>query len=298
MSVFEDHNFHLHSSYWTTLRPLTLADAGNLHQLSVAVNWPHRPRDMEQVLQLGTGVLATDEIGRPIGAGMSVPMGSDFAMIGLMMTHPRLQGGGAGRALLDFIVQSCGSRFMRLNATPQSRKLYRSAGFQGDTTVNQYRGTVKHVPQMPILPADTLLRQATPEDLPHILALDHTTFGADRRKVYDLLMPLSDAFVMERGGRITGFSMCRNFGRGRLIGPLIAPDERSAVALCHPYFKANFGKYLRLDTTESQKDLGQVLISCGMTTSDSVTPMQLGTGSSLETTADGRVYALASHAMG
>lgn len=298
MSILDTDSFYFRSSYRTELRDLTPDDSENLHQLAVAVNWPHRPYDMAQLLGLGSGVLAVDEIARPVGAGMYLPIGAEFAMVGAMMTLPRLQTKGMGRDILRFILERCGDRRLRLNATTESWKLYRSFGFREQGTVAQYQGVVSALPiDVPTLDSMTI-RSIVPEDLPDMLALDLAIFGAERRTFYEMLMPLSKGYLLEKDGSTIGFSLSRKFGRGRLIGPMIAPSEEAAMALISPLIGENRGSFLRLDMDQNYRNLGALLINVGMTVYDTVTPMTIGNGPFLETNVGTSVYVLASQTMG
>ena len=48
---------------------------------------------------------------------MYFPMGEDFAMLGMMVTVPRLQARGAGKWLLQRVLADCAGRDLRLSAT-------------------------------------------------------------------------------------------------------------------------------------------------------------------------------------
>lgn len=297
MSSSENKPFHLHETYWASLRQLKTDDAHYLHELAVSVNWPHRPRDMEQLLQLGQGVLASDEISRAIGAGMFFPITDDFAMVGMMMTHPRLQAGGMGREILKIIMEKCGDRRLRLNSTLQARALYHSAGFHKRGTVMQYQGVVNDAELPESLPKGYSVRPVTMDDMATLLKLDLAAFGADRGTILDLLMQRSDGVLLEKSGQAVGCALGRNFGRGRVIGPLVAPTEDLAIALVKPFVDQNRGKYLRIDTDVIHQKLGAFLISFGLVAYDTVIPMTIGEGAGPESN-DGLVYALASHTMG
>ena len=61
-------------------------------------------------------------------------------MIGMMITHPKLQAGSLGREILAKIERGLVDRRLRLNATRSAWPLYQSVGFRETGTVVQYQG--------------------------------------------------------------------------------------------------------------------------------------------------------------
>ncbi len=287
-------DYHLHESYWTRLEQLESSDAEDLHRLSLAVSWPHRLQDIKMLLNLGQGVIARDTILRPLGTGMSFSYSTDSAMIGMMMTHPRLQAGGLGRYILTEIEAGLAGRRLRLNATRSAWRLYQSAGFRETGTVVQYQGLTR--PQAaPVLRSN--IRAAQIEDIPSILALDRQVFGADRAAVMSRLPDLSVCRVIVEGTQITGFAMCRPFGQGHVIGPMVAGSEADAKSLVSSFVTDHAGQFLRLDADARHKDLGQFLNAMGLANYDKIIPMTKGQAYGPENSPD-HVYALASHTFG
>ena len=88
----------------------------------------------------------------------------------------------------------------------------------------------------------------TPADEPAVRALDAAALTAERRAVLDALLAVSKGTVVERGGEVVGFALCRRFGRGHVVGPVVGASEADAVALVAPHVAANAGRFLRLDT--------------------------------------------------
>lgn len=286
-------DFHLHQTYWTKPETLSHADVADFHRLSVSVNWPHRPQDIEMVVDLGQGFFARDRINRPIGAGMWFEYEQDAAMIGMMMTHPKLQAGGLGGEILSAIEKRIAGRRLRLNATAAAYQLYRSVGFADCATVIQYQGTLRlGTPRS--LPG---LRDVHAADLPAILALDRAVFGASRGHVITMVFERSQTLVLEEAGQVTGFAMCRPFGRGHLIGPLIAETEEAAIALVSTLAQPHDGDFLRLDADARFTGLRDFLNATGLETYDKVVAMTKDTHFGPEN-ADGAVYALASQGLG
>jgi GNAT superfamily N-acetyltransferase len=287
--------FHLRESYWTQLEPLKSSNVADLHQLSVAVSWPHRLQDLEILLSLGQGVIAPDAIGRPLGSGMSFSYGNNATMIGMMMTHPKLQAGGLGRYILDEIESGLAGRRLRLNSTRSGLRLYMSAGFrETGNVVVLYQGMMK--PQQDSVSGSNI-RTAGLEDTAAIFALDRRVFGADRAAVLSRLLEISEARVIFEDEEITGFALCRPFGRGYVVGPMVAGSEVDAKSLVSSLAADYAGQFLRLDVDERHKDLGQLLNAMGLEKYDTVIPMTKGQAYGPENSPD-HVYALASHTLG
>lgn len=286
-------DFHLHETYWTKLEDLIPTDLSDFHRLSVSVNWPHRPQDIETVMGLGRGYFARDQIARPIGAGMWFDYDCDASMIGMMMTHPKLQAGGLGGEILAKIETQIAGRRLRLNSTISAYQLYRNAGFHDCATVVQYQGLVR-AEKTAMSPG---VRPATPEDVPAIKALDLVVFGATRTAVLMRLLERSQAFVLEEAGKIIGFAMYRSFGRGHVIGPLVAPSEGQAIHLFTAIARDHDGAFLRLDADVHYATLGAHLNAAGLESYDKVVAMTKGAHFGPED-ADGYIYALASQALG
>ncbi|MFE1597356.1 tryptophan-rich sensory protein [Methylobacterium sp. ID0610] len=69
--------------------------------------------------------------------------------------------------------------------------------------------------------------------------------------------------VLLRDGRIAAFALCRPFGRGRVIGPLVAASDADAIAVARPHVAARAGRFLRLDTRRKSGPFADVLMRSG-----------------------------------
>ena len=284
---------HLHQSYWTEPRRLQHSDSKALHRLAVAVSWPHRPEDLATLLSMGQGYIANDDADRTIASGMVFSYGDEMSMIGMMMTHPKLQGGGMGEVILNLLMEDAGTDRLRLNATKSAHRLYRKAGFTETGTVIQYQGQVNAAP----VQIRASLRSAGDQDLPDILALDRATFGADRTALIKSLFESSQTVVLEENDRVIGFAVCRMFGRGHVIGPLVAASEDDAAALVSGHLSRHMGGFVRLDADERHGALGAFLNDCGLEAYDRVIAMSRGGAVGPEGARD-KVYSLAGQAIG
>ncbi|NBB47756.1 GNAT family N-acetyltransferase [Rhizobium sp. CRIBSB] len=258
-------------SYELTCTDMLPDDVPRLHELSIAVNWPHRPKDWELALSLGRGYVARDEIGRVLGSAMWFPMGETLASVGMVITSPRLQDHGAGRWLMQHVLSDTMGRSKVLNATKAAYRLYLSLGFSPRATVFQHNGIASRVPDGPDHALPMLADHAEA-----IVALDALAYGADRRPVFERLFPVSEGTVILRDGLVSGFALCREFGRGRVIGPVVAETEEDAIALVRPHVIAHKDRFLRMDTRAEDGPLRRFLDEAGIAFYDTVTTMTLG----------------------
>lgn len=282
-------------AYDLTIRELRDTDLEKLHELSIGVGWPHRPEDLRMLMRVGRGFAGCDEIGRVVGTAMWFPMGEDFATIGMVITSPRLQALGAGRWLMQHVLGACSGRFVRLNATREAYRLYESLSFEPVATVYQHQGEAIDQGEVAV-PGGGHMRAAEATDYPAMLALDHAAYGADRAPIYALLGEVSEGTVLEREGRVAGFALCRRFGRGYVVGPIVARDDADAIALTAPHVARHGGQFLRVDTDHSDGEFSDFLNRCGMSVFDTVTTMILGTRA--QTKSDVQIYGLVAQTLG
>lgn len=261
--------------YSVTARPLADGDLPRLHELTVGVGWPHRTEDLRLLMSVAQGYVACDEIGRVSGSALWFPMGDDAASIGMVITTPRMQSRGAGRWLMELVLRDAGDREIVLNATPQGIRLYEQLGFHTTQIGHQRQGEALLPPPAPP-PAGLTLRALTPADLPALLALDGTATGHDRQAALQAVLPLSDGVGLEDGsGALVGYALSRVFGRGQLIGPLVARTDAEAMALAAHFVTAHAGQFLRLDTLVLDGPFAGFLDRCGLPVAGSMTHMWL-----------------------
>lgn len=278
--------------YELTCGPMRTEDVPRLHELSVSVSWPHRAADWDMLLRLGQGWVARDDIGRIVGSAMWFPYGAGVASIGMVITSPRLQENGAGKWLMQRVLSETTGRARMLNATKAAFRLYVSLGFKQLATVNQQNGTVGEVPDFP-----ATARPMRPEDRGQIAALDQAALGAPRPEVLAAVLDAAETgSVIERDGRVVGFALIRRFGRGRVVGPVVAQDDADAIALCGPLIAPHSGAFLRLDTREGEGPFRRFLTASGIAEYDRVQFMSLEPLPAPQGPA--RTYALISQALG
>ncbi|NGO50820.1 GNAT family N-acetyltransferase [Allomesorhizobium camelthorni] len=261
------------SSFKLKIADISDVELAKLHALSITVGWPHRAEDWEMLRDLGHGIVALDEIGRALGTAMWFPYGPDFATIGMVITSPRLQAYGAGRWMMEHVLAQAGPRDFGLNATRAARRLYLSMGFTATKTVYQCQGEA--VAPEPAPPAGASLRDVGPADLAELAALDRNAYGVDRLELLARLLEVSKGVALMRRGQIRAFALCRRFGRGHVIGPVVAETDEDAIAVIRPHVAGHAGRFLRLDTRQQTGAFPEFLARSGLQIFDTVTSMWL-----------------------
>jgi len=66
-------------------------------------------------------------------------------------------------------------------------------------------------------------------DLAPLVELDAAACGAPRESLIAALMENGEAIVHDDAGEMVGFAFYRRFGRGHVIGPVVARDTASAT---------------------------------------------------------------------
>jgi len=228
-----------------TCRRMHEGDIPAAHALSQAVRWPHRPEDWQFVLRLGSGFVAEQD-GAVIGTGLCWKQGERHASLGMIIVSPDHQGKGIGGRLMQLVLEELGTRCTLLNATPAGQPLYERLGFKAIGTLCQHQGTLASIPPV-ALEGGARVRPARAEDIPALIVLANRATGMERDALVRALAEVAEVAVLERDGTLFGFSIMRRFGRGHVIGPLVAPDLEGAKALVAHWSVPYAGTFVRID---------------------------------------------------
>lgn len=208
---------------------MQVADLKSAHALSQAEQWPHRLVDWGDAMALGDGVVLRSADDRVVGTGMVWKWGDRYATLGLVIVDKACRGLGLGKMLMHDLLQRVDGRDVLLHATEAGLPVYEKFGFRALGRIAQHQGLV--MPPEVKLPEGSCVVAATPEDAPGILNLDLRAKGASRKSLIDQLMRKGEVLVLKQDQLLTGFVVVRDFGRGKVLGPVVAPDLEAAKAL-------------------------------------------------------------------
>lgn len=270
--------------------PLTPRDVAGVLDLCLSVGWPHRREDVELLMRLGQGrVVRQTRDGRIVGVGICWLFGNDCARLGMVTVAPAMQGRGLGRRIVNDLVTSLGDRTVALLATEAGRPLYESLGFRAAGSVMQHQG---HYADGGASAAAAVAGDRG--DLDRIDALDRPAFGTERRAVLESLLSTGRLALTRTGNAVTGYAIERRFGRGSVIGPVLAGDAERAIALFR--FLARPG-FIRVDCAEDAPRFRAFLSEVGLPPLAEETILMVR-GRWPESTGAARIFALAGHALG
>ncbi|MCF3642464.1 GNAT family N-acetyltransferase [Rhizobium sp. TRM95111] len=242
----------------TAIAPFRPEHLGPAVRLSRQAGWPHRPEDWQMALALSEGFVAIAGSGEVVGTILLTPYGDNCATINMVIVDETMRGRGLGRRLIDAVLDRAGNRPLRLVATTEGLPLYEKRGFrETGTVVLQHQGIASQAT------ASRNTQAATSDDVAAIAALDRAAYGADRGDLIGELHRRGQFALIRRNGVVSAFSALRAFGRGEVIGPVVAPDLDDAKALIAHFASRRLGTFLRVDTA-AETGLAPWLVELGL----------------------------------
>ena len=255
-----------------TLRPMTGTDIAAATALSREQAWPHREEDWMLFLEAGEGVVA-ERAGRVLGTVMAWRYGEECAAVGMVIVGSDVQGQGVGRKLMEAMLDRLAGRSVVLNATAAGLPLYEKLGFVETGVVHQHQAIAPGVAVAEGILADRVRTMDRSDD--GLGDLYSRASGMDRTALFERLAANAHTVVLTRDHQTVGFAQIRRFGRGWLVGPVVAPDQAGAKALILHGLRAHAGTFCRLDVT-GDSGLSEWLGEIGLPRVDSVKTMVRG----------------------
>ncbi|MEX0407385.1 GNAT family N-acetyltransferase [Aquibium sp. LZ166] len=240
-------------------------------RLSLAAGWPHRHEDWALLVSLGRGHVALHR-DTVVATALATPMG-DLAMANMIIVDATMRGRGLGRQIMERSLELLAPQEWRLTATELGLPLYRKLGFESWGTVHQHQAVL---PTLTVLTAPAGVRLATAANLPAIAAMDLAATGADRAALLARLCANGRVAFAEGHG----FAVLHEFGRGGMVGPVVAQDQAVAQDLLTFLLAGQAGRFVRVDAAQDAGEdsgLSDWLIEIGLPHVDTGIAMRRGT---------------------
>ncbi|RNF34536.1 GNAT family N-acetyltransferase [Paracoccus methylarcula] len=251
--------------------------------LSRQVGWPHRIEDWALNASISGGVVAL-EGDRVVGTALCTIFG-DVAQLNMIIVDVRMRGRGLGRRVMEAVIAMAGPREMRLVATQEGLPLYEKLGFTATGQIAQHQGIAKATtPDLPVGDGDS-------GDVERLAVMDRAASGMARTGLLRRIAGRGQVLLAE-----DGFAMLREFGRGHVLGPVVARDAATARALIAEGARRCAGGFLRVDLPR-ERGLSDHAASLGLAHVGGGTAMTCRAAIASEQK-DFTTYALVSQALG
>ena len=225
--------------------PLTFAAMQPEHlpgavRLSADAGWPHREEDWRLILDISHGFVAVQE-GEVVATALATPLGN-AAMVNMVIVDASLRRKGIARTMLERVMAVADPASWHLVATDAGLPLYEAFGFRRTGKIVRYQGNVADVRSS----GDACWGSSS--DLAAVIRLDKAASGMDRAAMYSALSKVARIAVQRRSDGIVGHAFVRDFGRGRVVGPVVASSVGAAQSLISFIMSEDAGALLRVDT--------------------------------------------------
>lgn len=212
-----------------TLRHMSLADLEMVLDWAAAEGWNPGLDDAAAFLAADPhGFFMAEQDGRPAAAISVVNHEARHAFLGLYICRPEFRGRGIGFALWTHAMRHAGPRSIGLDGVPAQQGNYARSGFAATGSTLRLEGRVSAA-----WPGATL-RPSGPGDAGALAALDRAAVGHERLAFlhsWTADSPARRTVVAEGPSGLAGFATGRLCRSGAKIGPVIAPDCPTALAL-------------------------------------------------------------------
>ncbi len=212
------------------IRLLCEADLPAALRLKELARWNQTENDWKRLLQLEpNGCFCATCNGEVVGTTTTTTYGTELAWIGMVLVDPEYRRQGIGTKLMKTAMtylDSAGVTTVKLDATPAGRPVYQELGFNEESLVERWEGTV--------IESTASRSGSNDKTTSDLLELDRKAFGADRTRLIRMLMSessLKPCFYNDGGRWITGFALARQGTTATYIGPVVAKDAKVAGTL-------------------------------------------------------------------
>ena len=181
----------------------------------------------------------------------------------MVLVDPEFRRMGIATRLMERAIESLsGCSSVKLDATPDGKKVYDNLGFIDEldlirmiapSGIQVMRNSSKDV------------KPLSTGDLPVLTELDTAAFGVERRELLSHLLGRKPdcAFKVERGGKIRGFCLARGGENYDQLGPIVSETAEDALNLLATALKACYGRPVVVDVPCARTEWLEGLMKIG-----------------------------------
>jgi ribosomal protein S18 acetylase RimI-like enzyme len=217
------------TSYMFHWKKMKMDDFPFAVHLANKMNWNMTKEDFEFMLKLEPqGCLVLLHNQERLGIVTSVSFGK-LGWFGNMIIKEEFRGNGAGSVLVDHAMdylKNKGVETIGIYAYPHLVKFYRRFGFECDIDFLVLKGKAT------ISSTHEMLREANKKDVPAITNFDSQCFGANRKKLLELIIlnKYNLCYISTENSEIAGYVATKVYNKTVEVGPLVCRADREEEA--------------------------------------------------------------------
>jgi GNAT superfamily N-acetyltransferase len=248
-----------------TIRPMRSEDLDQALSLSLAEGWNQTERDWTLLLENRYNVcIVAEKDGRVAGTATALNHENKIAWIGMVLVDKSLRGMGAGKMLLEHIIDKLRHiKSVKLDATPAGEPLYSKLGFIAEYKLFRMRREVSDYREG--ITSWKNLSRINDKIFNDLIRSDKVVFGADRSYLLNnLFKNFPDrTLYIEGGSGIDGYLFGRGGSHFSHVGPVVANSEDTAKCLISKALETLSDDPVGIDVPEYRQDLIKWLESIG-----------------------------------
>ena len=207
--------------FGSNMRRLEFSDIPAAMRLTEAAGWNQTEADWRRLLKLEPdGCFAAIENDQLVGTTTTTRYGDELAWIGMVLVDPQYRRRGIATQLMETALAYLDGRVaaVKLDATADGRPVYEKFGFETESLIERWRGTVT---------TRSVAREHKAINRDALLALDRPAFNADRSRLISYLIDdshVAPVLVEDESGSLIGYALARAGTRAVYIGPVVTTD--------------------------------------------------------------------------
>ncbi|ARP98670.1 GNAT family N-acetyltransferase [Pseudorhodoplanes sinuspersici] len=261
-----------------TESPLTASELGDADVLVQEAGWNQTDADWRIFLDLGQVYAVRNSDDRVVATAATLPHEGKFAWISMVLVSADYRRQGLASRLLRRCIDNLTTSGLIpvLDATPDGRAVYRALGFED--IWGYHRMALRAPPASSHDPNERIEVHSIADSVwPSLCDYDAAAFGARRDAMLGRLrgrLPQAELYAV-RGGKISGLLLGRDGRSANQLGPLIADDDETALALLQRAISA-IEPPIYLDFADAKNRLRGWLETTGFSDVRPLTRMALG----------------------